>query len=88
MGIDLSPDYIAHAKQLAIEHGVDANVHFIVGDIRHIGTLLPDYNQTFNRGPHPLYVHWIASQLLQRRYGSRYTLTALRANHISGNPDH
>ena len=47
-GVDLSPDYIAHARELAIKHSVDSNVHFIVGDMRRIGTLLPDSKQTFD----------------------------------------
>ena len=47
-GVDLSSDYITHAKQLAIEQGVDSNVNFKVGDMRNIGTLLTKYKQTFD----------------------------------------
>ena len=36
VGIDLSPDYIKRAKELAAERGVSDQVEFIVGDIREL----------------------------------------------------
>ena len=42
VGVDLSPDFIARAEELATERGVADRVEFMVGDMRDIGRLLKD----------------------------------------------
>lgn len=45
VGVDLSPAFIARAKELAQERRVGENVDFKVGDMRQIGNILKDYEQ-------------------------------------------
>lgn len=48
VGVDLSPKFIARAKELAAERKACENVEFKVGDIREIGKLLKEYRGKFN----------------------------------------
>jgi len=47
-GVDLSPDFIARAEELAAERGVADRVEFMVGDMREIGKLLKGLGGAFN----------------------------------------
>ena len=48
VGVDLSPSYIARAKEMAVQRKVDRRVEFRVGDMRQIGELLKNYEQDFD----------------------------------------
>jgi len=48
VGVDLSPEFITRAKEIAIERNVSKNVDFRVGDMRQIGNLLKDYKRKFD----------------------------------------
>jgi 23S rRNA G2445 N2-methylase RlmL len=42
VGVDLSPEYISHARELATNKTVSGNVEFKVGDMRAIKAVLKD----------------------------------------------
>lgn len=48
VGVDLSPEYIARAKEMAAERGVNKNCDFKVGDMRRISEVLNGYQGKFN----------------------------------------
>ena len=48
VGVDLSPQYITRAKEIAAERNVNEKTEFKVGDMRQIGDTLRDYDQKFN----------------------------------------
>jgi len=48
VGVDLSPEFIARAGEMAVERNVAEKVEFRVGDMRKIGNVLKDYEQKFN----------------------------------------
>ena len=48
VGVDISPDYIAHARLSAEKTGVQNNTKFVVGDMRTINDVLPEYTGRFN----------------------------------------
>lgn len=48
IGVDISPEYVAHAKKLAVDKKVNDNVEFRVGDMRQIKTILHSYEEKFN----------------------------------------
>jgi len=47
-GVDISPTYIARARELASMKNVSKRVEFIVGDMRHVGELLKDREESFD----------------------------------------
>lgn len=48
VGVDISPDYIDHARLSAEKTGVQDNSMFVVGDMRAIKDVLPEYTGRFN----------------------------------------
>jgi SAM-dependent methyltransferase len=48
VGVDISPEYIARANDLAKSRNVSKNVEFIVGDMREIVKVLTDFRGKFN----------------------------------------
>lgn len=48
IGVDISPEFISHANELAIEKKVSDNVEFRVGDMRRIKEILQDYKGKIN----------------------------------------
>ena len=48
VGVDISPDYIEHAKSSAEKNGVQDNTKFVVGDMRTIKDVLPEYTGRFD----------------------------------------
>lgn len=48
VGVDISPEFIAYAKNMAVERNVGKNVEFRVGDMREISDVLEDYKGRFN----------------------------------------
>jgi SAM-dependent methyltransferase len=47
-GVDISPTYIKRARELAHEKNVSKRVEFIVGDMRHVGELLKNREESFD----------------------------------------
>jgi len=48
VGVDLSPEYITRARELATNRAVSDNVEFIVGDMREINTVLKGFQGRFS----------------------------------------
>jgi len=48
VGADVSPKFIARARDMAVERHVSGNVDFRVGDMRQISNLLKDYERKFD----------------------------------------
>lgn len=48
VGVDISPEFIAYAKDMAVERNVSKNVEFRVGDMREIRDVLKDHKGKFN----------------------------------------
>lgn len=47
-GVDISPRFIARAKELAVQRNASENAEFGVGDMRKIGKVLKNYGGKFN----------------------------------------
>lgn len=48
VGVDLSPAYVARAKEYAEEEGVSENTSFLVGDMREVSKVLHEYVESFD----------------------------------------
>jgi len=48
VGVDLAPEFITRAKEIAVERNVKQNVEFRVGDMRKVSKVLKDYGERFN----------------------------------------
>lgn len=48
VGVDISPEFIARAREIAVERKVNRNVEFKVGDMRKISEVLKECQEKFN----------------------------------------